>query len=116
MEAEGWAALATVVLLSVLFVALGVASLQYKPLLSFWTAPPTPTAVVVFVLTGIAVIISVYVQSIWTRTLFLKEAPFTTTRLPDGTIGVTFRQSRTSDQPVQSENSNPQQPGDAQSR
>ncbi len=116
MEAEGWAALVTVVLLSVLFVALGVASLQYKPLLSLWTAPPTPTAVVVFVLTGIAVVISVYVQSIWTRALFLEEAPFTTERLPDGTIGLSFRKQPTSVPSVQSENSNPQQPSDPHSR
>lgn len=109
MEAEAWAALVTVVLVSVLFVALGVASLQYEPLLSLWTTPPSRTAVVVFVLTGIAVVISVYVESIWSRVLFLEETPFTTTRLPDGTIGVSFRQPRTSDQPAQSEDSNPKQ-------
>ena len=117
MEAEGWAALVTVVLLSVLFIALGVGSLLYEPLRSLWTAPPTPTAVAVFVLTAIAVVISVYLQPKWYQALFVDdEAPFTTERLPDGTIGVSFRKGPTSVPPMQSENSNSQQPSDPHSR
>lgn len=90
MEAEGWAALVTVMLLSVLFVVLGVGFLLYEPLRSLWTAPPTATAVTVFVLTAIAVVVSVYLQPRWFQELFVNEAPFTTKRLPDGTIGVSF--------------------------
>ena len=116
IEAEGWAALVTVMLLSVLFVALGVGFLLYEPLRSLWTAPPTATAVTVFVLTAIAVVISVYLQPRWYQELFVDEAPFTTKRLPDGTIGVSFRKQPASVPPVQSENSNPQQSSDPHSR
>lgn len=116
MEAEGWAALVTVMLQSVLFVALGVGFLLYEPLRSLWTAPPTATAVTVFVLTAIAVVISVYLQPRWYQELFVDEAPFTTKRLPDGTIGVSFRKQPATVPPVQSENSNPQQSSDPHSR
>lgn len=116
MEAERWAALVTVMLLCVLFVALGVGFLLYEPLRSLWTAPPTATAVTVFVLTAIAVVISVYLQPRWYQEIFVDEAPFTTKRLPDGTIGVSFRKQPTSVPPVQSENSNPQQSSDPHSR
>lgn len=94
IEATAWSELIVVVLLVALLVALGVASLQYEPLRSIWTVPPSPIAVAIFVSAAIAVVISLEVQSFWEGKLFARPALYTTTTLPDDRIGVTFHQGR----------------------
>jgi len=91
MEAESWAVLIVGVLLVTSLVGLGIASLWYEPLRSLWTVPPSPTAVAILVVAAIVVVISVFAQSILYGKLFAYEAPFTETKLSDGTIAVSFR-------------------------
>ena len=69
-EASAWSELTVVVLIVVLLVALGVASLEYGPLLALWTEPPGPVAVTVFVVTAIGVVVSYWLQSVGERNLF----------------------------------------------
>jgi len=91
MEAEGWSRIIVSILLVTSLVGLGIASLRYEPLRSLWTVPPTPTAVAIFVVATIVVVISIFAQSTLYRKLFVYEAPFTETKLSDGTIGISFR-------------------------
>ena len=88
-EASAWSELTVVVLIVVLLVALGVASLECGPLLALWTEPPGPVAVTVFVVTAIGVIVSYWLQGVGERNLFAKPVP-KFTKLPDGTTGVSF--------------------------
>ena len=95
-----WSELMVLILVVALLVALGVASLEYEPLRSLWTAPPSPIAVAIFVAAAIAVVISLKFQEFWEGKLFARPAPYTTTKMPDGTIGVTFHH----DQPQSAKN------------
>lgn len=90
LEAEGWATLITVVVICFAFAALGFGFLLYGPLRALWTTPPTITAATVFVLTSIAVVLSVYFQPKWFQGIFVDERAPKMKRLPDGTIAVTF--------------------------
>ena len=94
IEASAWSELITLVLVVALLVALGVASLQYEPLRSLWATPPSPTAVAIFVGAAIAVIINLVVQQSWERKLFARPPLYTTTTLPDGSIGISFHKGR----------------------
>lgn len=100
-EAEYWAVEITVVILLALYTVLGAGFLYYEPLRALWTVPPSVTAVAIFVLTGIAVVISVYFQIKWSQELFAYEAPYTEERLPNGRIGIVFREPPVSTPPVQ---------------
>jgi hypothetical protein len=91
IEAQRWSMLIVGVLLVTSLVGLGIASLRYEPLRSLWTVPPSPTAVAIFVVASIVVVISVFAQSTLYSELFAYEAPFTETKLSDGTIGVSFQ-------------------------
>lgn len=62
-ESLAWAHLVSMCVLAVSFVALGIASLRYEPLLSLWTMPPSPIAVGVFVFACIVVMLSLLIQS-----------------------------------------------------
>lgn len=86
MEAMTWAMLVSLGLLIVLFLALGAAFLYYEPLRALWTVPPNVAAVVIFVLTGIAVVVSVFFEAGWSEILFAAEPPYTEELLPDGGI------------------------------
>lgn len=98
MEAEGWSYLISLVLVSLLLIALGVISLKYEPLSSLWTIPPSPLAVAIFVCTAIVVIFSLVYHHRWERELFARPAPYTETKMPDGTIGVTFHHTSDGEQ------------------
>jgi len=77
IQAEKWSALIVGVLLVTFLVGLGIASLRYEPLRSLWTVPPTPTAITIFIVAAIVVVLSVFVQSFLYRKLFAYEDPFT---------------------------------------
>ena len=88
-EASAWSELIVLVLLVALLVAFGFASLEYGPLLTFWTEPPDPVAVAVFVVTAIGVVLSYWLQSLGERKLFARPVP-KLTELSTGIIGVSF--------------------------
>jgi len=90
-EAVGWSELTVVALLVTFIVTAGVASLRYEPIRSLWIVVPSPLAVAIFVVTAIAVVISIYVGDIWSRKLFAFQENFTMSKMPNGTIGVTFK-------------------------
>jgi len=90
-EAMAWSELMVVCLIVALLVGLGLAAFRYEPLRSLWTVPPSPAAVTIFVVTAAVVVFSFYLQRIGYRKLFAFQAPFTCTRMADGTIGVSFR-------------------------
>lgn len=99
IESLAWSQLITLVLISGLLVALGVASLEYEPLRSLWTAPPRPIAVAVFVTTAIAVFVSLNVGDYWKPELFLyPQSKIKIMTLPDGANGVSFREARNVEQ------------------
>jgi len=83
-EALFWAQLVAVCILSVIFVALGIASLHYPPLLSLWTVPPSPIALGFFVLACIGIMFSLYIQPWWYNKLFVIPLDYTEQILPDG--------------------------------
>ncbi len=93
-EAEGWSILIVVSLLVVVIVAAGVASLRYEPMRSLWTVVPSLLAVAIVVVTAIAVVISIYVERIWSRKLFAFQDNRIMTKLPNGTIGVKFKSEK----------------------
>jgi hypothetical protein len=70
-----------------------------------WTVLPSQTAVTIFVVAAIVVVISIYFQRIWYMKLFAYQAPFTTTQLADGTIGVSFHEGMKGVQPTQDQSS-----------
>ena len=88
-EASGWSELIVVVLLVGGLVAFGFSALGQEPLLAFWTAPPEPMAVTVFVVIAIGIVISYWLQGLGETKLFALPVP-SFTKHPDGTIGVTF--------------------------
>lgn len=90
IEALAWSEFIVLALIILLLTMLGMASLQYESLRSLWTVPPSPIAIAVFVITAIAIIISVRLQSFWEGELFARPIPYTTETLPNGKIGVTF--------------------------
>ncbi|MDP3097084.1 MAG: hypothetical protein Q8M86_03980 [Syntrophales bacterium] len=83
-ESLAWAHLVSMCFLSVGFLALGIASLQYEPLLSLWTTPPSPIAVGVFVFACIVTMVSLLIQSRWYEDLFVIPPDFVETTLPNG--------------------------------
>jgi hypothetical protein len=91
-EAEWWSMLIVGFLLVTSLVGFGVASLQFEPLRSLWTVAPSPTAVAIFVVVAIVVVISVFSQSALYRKLFAYEPPYVERKLPDGTIEITLRE------------------------
>ena len=95
-EALAWSELIVVVLIVVLLVGLGVASLEYGPLRALWTEPPTPVAVTVFVVTAIGVVVSYWLQSVGTRKLYAQPVD-KLTKMPGGTIGVSFHKQNGTD-------------------
>ncbi len=88
-EASAWSELIVIVLLVALLVAFGFASVEYGPLLAFWTEPPDSFAVAVFVVTAIGVVLSYWLQRLGERKLFARPVP-KLTELPNGTIEVSF--------------------------
>lgn len=88
--ALNWAQLVTVCVLSIIFVALGIASLHYEPLLSLWTRPPSTIAIGVFVFACIIIMLSLLIQYRWYVDLFVIPPNFTETILPNGHKGITF--------------------------
>ena len=92
--AVSWAELVSVCVPAIIFIALGIASLRYKPLLSLWTTPPSPIAIGVFVFASIVIMFSFLFQSRWYRDLFVIPPDFTEETLPNGRIGITFHKER----------------------
>ena len=92
-EASAWSELIVIVLLVALLVAFGLASIEYGPLLPFWTETPDPFAVAVFVVTAIGVVVSYWLQDLGERKLFARPVP-KLTELSTGTIGVSFPKER----------------------
>jgi hypothetical protein len=88
--AFNWAQLVTVCILAIIFVVFGIASIRYEPLLSLWTAPPSPIAIGVFVFACIVIMLSLLVQSRWYVDLFVIPPEFNETTLPDGHKRITF--------------------------
>ena len=70
-ESLAWAQLVSICILPVSFVALGIASLRYEPLLLLWPMPPSPIAVGFFVFACIVVMLSLLMQSRWYQDLFV---------------------------------------------
>lgn len=99
-EAMNWAMLISVGLLIVLYVVLGAGFLYYEPLRTLWTVPPSTSAVVIFVITGIAVVLSVYLEQGWSQEIFAAEPPYTEERLPDGSIQRTYKKTSRSETPM----------------
>jgi len=89
-EALAWAQVVSMCILTVSFVILGIASLRYEPLLSLWTAPPSPIAVAFFVFAYIIVMLSLLIQSRWYEDLFVIPPNFTEKILPNGHKSITF--------------------------
>lgn len=89
VEASAWSELIVVVLLVVGLVAFGVSALDQEPFFAFWTAPPDPMAVTVFVVIAIGIVISYWLQRLGETELFARPVPRLTKRT-DGTIGVAF--------------------------
>jgi len=83
-ESLFWAQLVAVCVLSIMFVALGIASLRYEPLLSLWSAPPSPIAMGFFVFACIVIMFSLYIQPWWYQDLFVIPPDFTDEILHDG--------------------------------
>lgn len=105
MDAMGLSGLLVGVSLCIAFIGLGMASLYYEPLRLHWLTVPSHISVTIAVLTAIAVVLSIAVQEIWYPNLFAYEPDFTTTRLPDGTIGVTFHKPPFADHDTPPQNS-----------
>ncbi len=89
-ESLAWAQLVSICVLAVSFLAIGIASLRYKPLLSLWTIPPSPIAVGVFVFACIVVMLSLLIQSRWHEDLFVIPPDFTEKILPNGQKSITY--------------------------
>ena len=87
--AWAWSEFIVTVLVIALLVAFGFALLNCEPFLPVWTEPPDPIAVVVFVGTAVAVVVSLKLQKLGERKLFGRSVPILT-KEPDGTIGVSF--------------------------
>ena len=95
IEAEGWAGLIAAILVAILLIGLGVGSLNYEPLRTFWTTPPSALAVVVFIGASIAVLASVMYGWAWEDKLFERPKPYTETKMPDGTVRIKFHRDQT---------------------
>lgn len=93
-EALAWAQLVSICVLAVGFIVLGIASLRYEPLLSFWTTPPSPVAVGIFVFACIGVMFSLLIQGRWYKDLFVIPPNFTEEILPNGRKSTTFHTER----------------------
>ena len=91
-EAEWWSMLIVGFFLVTSVIGLAIASLRYEPLRTLWTVVPSPTAVGIFVVVAIVVVISVFSQSALYRKLFAYEPPYVERKLPDGTIEITLRE------------------------
>ena len=89
VEASAWSELIVVVLLVSGLAAFGYSALGQEPLFAFWTAPPEPMVVTVFVVIAIGIVISYWLQSLGETKLFAQPVPSLKKR-PDGTIDVTF--------------------------
>jgi len=87
-----WSERVIVALIVAVIVAAGVASLRYEPLRSLWIVAPSPLAVTVFVVAAIVVVISWHVEHKWYLKLFAFQPPniCKMSKMPDGTIGVSF--------------------------
>jgi hypothetical protein len=83
-EALFWAQLVAVCIFSVIFVALGIATLHYPTLLSLWTVPPSPIVLGFFVFACIVLMFSLYIQPWWYNKLFVIQLDYTEQILPDG--------------------------------
>lgn len=90
IESYAWAKLIVDASIVILLIGLGVASLQYEPLRSLWTTPPSPISLGIFVLTSVAVVVSMHFQYAWYRKLFAIPPEFIEHRLPDGGIQRTY--------------------------
>jgi len=89
-ESLAWAQLVAVCIISILFIALGIAALRYEPLLSLWTTPPRPIAMGFFVLSCIVIMFSIYIQPLWHKDLFVIPEDYVEELLPDGTKLIKF--------------------------
>lgn len=90
IESVAWAQIVVVFTLIVGLIVLGVASVIYQPLASVWTTPPSPFAIIFFVIGCIVVIVSIYTEDVWSNKLFAMPPPFTDRRLPDGRLVRSF--------------------------
>jgi hypothetical protein len=90
IESLAWAELIVVATLVALLIALGYASLHYEPMRSLWTVPPSPLALWFFVFACVAIVLSMYFQSVWYGKLFARPPAFTERRTPDGKIIRTY--------------------------
>lgn len=90
MEAMNWAILVSLGLLIALYVALGFSFLHYEPFRTLWAMSPNVAAVMIFMLTGIAVVISAYTEGGWSKALFAAEPEYTEERQPDGSVVRTY--------------------------
>ena len=95
IEATSWAELSTFVLIAILLICLGIASIHYEPLRSRWTSAPDPLAISILVITSVAVVLTLYFQRWWYDKLFENPHKVLTRKLPNGTIEVTFKDDRT---------------------
>ena len=84
-ESLAWGQLVAVCIISLIFVALGIAALRYEPLLSLWATPPRPIAMGFFVLACIVIMFSIYIQPLWYKDLFVIPEDYVEEILPDGT-------------------------------
>lgn len=90
IESFAWAELIVYIALVAMLIGIGVASLQYEPLRSLWSVPPSPTALGIFILASVAMVVSRKTMHVWCRRLFATPPVCIEHRLPDGVIQVTF--------------------------
>jgi len=95
IEAMFWSEVTAMMIVVIVLIALGVASLCYEPLRSLWTVAPSPLAIGVFVGATIIVFFSWQFEHKWYLKLFAFRTPYTITesKLPNGNIGVSFQEN-----------------------
>lgn len=105
-EALAWSELIVLVLVIIFLIAFGIASLNYEPLHSLWTVPPSPISIGIFVATAIAFVTSLKLQQLWEGTLFARPVPYTETKMPDGTTSITFHHNLNGEKESDKEDTN----------
>lgn len=64
-ESLAWAELLTVLTIVVSVVGMGVASVYYEPVSSFFKVPPTPASAGIAVLSFVSVLLRAYLERLW---------------------------------------------------
>lgn len=85
-----WTEVIVICILSIIFIAFGIASLKDDPHSSLWATPPSRIAIGFFIFVCIVIMISLYITPTLYDGLFAIPPGLTKEKMPNGKIKVTF--------------------------